>query len=176
MSNTDIATPAPRFCKECDAQLPNNYGVRCDKCTNRSNNSDQTHELALHEDTLRRLATTDGERWQRHAYASQQRAIAERDITDGSDARIENLWRKLWDALDGDVERDTTWDLFMSAIPGLPDYRVKTYAGVVTLKFYFSEVDIESDSFDIEQAICDAISGDLRYGYHDEMEVEYDEE
>lgn len=170
----ESTTSNTRVCVECDAPA-GPIGHKCAKCYDRSDNSDRTHELALVEDTLRHLATTDGERWHRHAYAVQQRAIAEKPVG-ADDHRIEHLWQKLWKALDGDIERDQTWELFMDAIPGIPDYRVKFYGGVVTLKFYFSQVEVESGSFDIEQAICEAISGDLRYGYEDEVEVDYEEE
>ena len=173
--NTNESTDIVRACAECGAEVgPVRH--KCDKCHNRSGNSDPTHELALVEDMLRRGKNSLDEVWNSYAYSYNLLSKAQREITDGGDYRIEGLWQKLWGALDGDIERDQTWDMFMDAIPGLPDYRVKTYGGVVTLKFYFSEVEVESDSFDIEQAICDAISGDLRYGYHDEMEVEYDEE
>ena len=174
MSNESTST-MPN-CKGCGVELTTSYRFSCDKCSNRSDYNDQTHELALAEDTLRRGTQTMDEVWHSYAYSYALRLKAERHITDAGDSRIENLWQKLWDALDGDIERDQTWGMFMDAIPGLPDYRVKTYGGCITLKFYFSEVEVETNSFDIEEAICDAISSDLRYGYHDEMEVEYDEE
>ena len=176
MSNESTST-MPN-CKGCGVELTSSYRFSCDKCSDRSDNSDRTYELALVEDELRRLTTNDGERWQRHAYAVQQRRIAQALITDGSDPRIENLWQKLWDALDGDIERDQTWGMFMDAIPGLPDYRVKTYSGVITLKFYFDAVEVEGslEGSEIEEAICDAIRGDLSYSYADECEVEYDKD
>lgn len=177
MSNTDIATPAPRFCKECDVQLSNSYSIRCDKCHNRSDNNELTHELALAEDTLRRGNHSMDEVWHSFAYSDMLRNKAERTIIDGGDHRIENLWYTLWRAFDGDVEQDETWGLIMDAIPGIPDFRTKTYGGVVTLKFYFSEVEISgSDKWDIERAILDAIESDLKYSYANESEVDYEEE
>jgi len=179
MSNTDITTRDTRHCKDCGAELSNSYSIRCDKCYNRSDNSDQTHELALAEDTLRRGDHAMDEVWHSFAYSYMLRNKAERHITDGGDHRIENLWRKLWDALDGDVERDSTWAMFMDAIPGLPDYRSKTYSGTVTLKFYFTDVQIDGlsdNSWEIEEAILEAIESDLQYRYADDTEVEYEEE
>ena len=173
--NTNESTDIVRTCAECGAEV-GPIGHKCDKCYNRSYNNDETHGLALVEDMLRRGDQSVDETWHNFAYSYDRRMKAEREITDGGDHRIENLWQKLWKALDGDIERNETWDMFMEAIPGLPDYRIKTYGGVVTLKFYFSEVEVESDSFDIEQAICEAIRGDLRYGYEDELEVDYEEE
>ena len=97
------------------------------------------------------------------------------------DGRVEHLWQKLWDALDGDIERDQTWDMFIDAIPGLPDYRSRTYNGTLVLKFHFSDVEIPGgtdNSWDIQQALYDAIT-DLGYattGDEDEWEIEYDED
>jgi hypothetical protein len=177
MSNE--STSNTRTCKDCDVELSNSYSIRCDKCYNRSDNDELTHELALAEDTLRRGNHATDEVWHSFAYSYMLRLKAERHITDGGDHRIENLWRKLWDALDGDVERDQTWEMFIDAIPGLPDYRSRTYNGTVTLKFYFTDVQIDGlsdNSWEIEEAILEAIESDLRYGYHDEMEVDYDED
>ena len=173
----ESTTSNTRVCVECDAPA-GPIGHKCERCYDRSDSSDRTHELALVEDTLRHLATTDGERWHRHAYAVQQRAIAEKVITDGADPRIENLWYTLWRALDGDIERDETWGLFIDAIPGIPDHRTKTYSGTVTLRFYFSEVEVSGDvdKYEIESAILEEIRGDLEYGYEDECEVDYEEE
>jgi hypothetical protein len=132
----------------------------------------------LVEDMLRRGDQSVDETWHNFAYSYDRRMKAEREITDGGDHRIENLWQKLWKALDGDIERNETWDMFMEAIPGLPDYRVKTYSGSITLKFYFDAVEVEGslEGSEIEEAICDAIRGDLSYSYADETEVEYDED
>ena len=100
------------------------------------------------------------------------------DDVPAGDQRIEYLWRKLWDALDGDIEQDETWGIFMDAIPGMPDLRTKTYGGVVTLKFYFAGVEVSGgDNDDIESAILEQIADDLQYGQEDEAaEVDYDEE
>jgi hypothetical protein len=165
-------------CKDCGVEMTERYRFSCDKCRDRSSNNDQTHELALAEDTLRRGTHTLDEVYHNYAYSYNLRNKAEREIVDGSDYRIENLWRKLWDALAGDVERDETWGLFMDAVPGLPDYRVKTYSGTVTLKFYFSDIEVEGGlgGYEIEEAILGQISGDLRYNDADEVEVEYDED
>lgn len=174
MSNESTSTT--RTCKECGLELSDSYSIRCDKCYNRSDNNDETHELALAEDTLRRGPNSLDEVYHNYAYTYLRRHKAEKPVG-ADDHRVAHLWEKLWDALDGDIERDQTWGLFMDTIPGLPDYRVKTYGGVVTLKFYFSEVEISgSDKWDIERAILDAIEGDLRFGYEDEWEVDYEEE
>jgi hypothetical protein len=116
--------------------------------------------------------------WHNFAYTYLRRQQAELPITNASDHRIEGLWDKLWSALDGDLERDHTWGLFMDEIPGLPDLRTKTYSGTVTLRFYFSDVEVSGDvsKYDIESAILDEIRGDLEYGYEDECEVDYDED
>ena len=176
MSNESTSTMP--HCTDCGVQLTSSYRFSCDKCRDRSDNTDWTHELALAEDVLRRGNQSTDEVWNSYAYSYVRRLKAERDIVDGGDSRIENLWQKLWDALDGDIERNETWDMFMDAIPGLPDYRTKTYSGVVTLKFYFSDVEVEGDldSSEIEEAILEQISSDLRYYDADECEVEYDED
>ena len=97
---------------------------------------------------------------------------------DADDSRVYHLWEKLYRALDGDIEQDETWGLIMDAIPGVPDLRVKRYGGVVTLKFYFSDVEVSGSlgRYELEQAILDEIAGDLQYGYEDECEVDYEEE
>ena len=58
------------------------------------------------------------------------------------DHRIDYLWHKLWDALDGDIEQDETWGMFMDAIPGMPDLRKETVSGSITLSFNFSDLEI----------------------------------
>ena len=172
-NNTD------RACVGCGAEV-GPIGHKCAKCYNRSNYNDETHGLALVEDMLRRGDQSVDETWHNFAYSYNLRMEAERVITDGSDYRIEGLWQKLWGALDGDIERDQTWDMFMDAIPGLPDYRVKTYSGTLTLKFHFSGIEIpgDTDSRDIESALYEAMT-DLGYattGDEDDYEVYYDED
>jgi precorrin-3B methylase len=165
-------------CVECDAEQAVSYSRKCERCFDRSDNDQATHELALIEDDLRRWNTSDGERWHRHAYAVERRAEAELPIINGGDPRIAGLWHTLWEALAGDVERDATWGLFMEAIPGLPDHRVRTYSGTVVLRFDFSTIEISGDlsDWEIESAILDQISSDLHYNDADGIDVEYDED
>ena len=178
MSNTDITTRDTRHCKECGVEISNSYSIRCDKCYNRSDNDELTHELALAEDTLRRGDHATDEVWHSFAYSYMLRLKAERHITDGGDHRIENLWRKLWDALDGDIERNETWGMFMDAIPGLPDYRSEKVDGCISLKFYFSDLEIECGLTGSERddAIIEAFLEDNRLNRDtaDETEVEVD--
>jgi hypothetical protein len=177
--NTNESTDIVRACAECGAEVgPVRH--KCDKCYNRSNYNDETHELALAEDLLRRGKHSLDEVYHGYAYSYDRRMKAEREITDGGDYRIEGLWQKLWKALDGDIERHDTWGMFMDAIPGLPDYRIKTYSGTLTLKFHFSGIEIpgDTDSRDIESALYEAMT-DLGYattGDEDDYEVYYDED
>lgn len=164
MSNTDTATQGPNVIHDVDF----------------------AHRVADIEDSIRtdiKNGNIDflGRTVHKYVYVKdtceELRARAYDDVQ-ASDSRIAYIWEKLWDALAGDVEQDTTWELIMDAIPGVPDLRVKTYSGVVTLKFYFSDVKVSGNPgrYGLEQAILDEIEGDLQYGYEDEVEVDYEEE
>jgi hypothetical protein len=166
--STETTSTTTRACVDCGLELSDSYSIRCDRCYDRSDNSDATHELALIEDSLRRWTTNDGDRWNRHAYAVERRAQAELPITDGGDPRIAGLWHTLWNALEGDVERDTTWAMFLDAIPGLPDLRTRTYNGI--------EVEAGLSDWEIESAILDQITSDLHHNDADETEVEFEED
>ena len=178
MSNESTSTMP--HCTDCGVELTERYRFSCDKCRDRSDNTDWTHELALAEDVLRRGNQSIDEVWNSYAYSYVRRLTAERAITDAGDSRIEGLWQKLWDALDGDIERHETWGMFMDALPGLPDYRVKTYSGTLTLKFYFSGIEIpgDTDRRDIESTLYETLTdqGYATTGDEDEYEVEYDED
>lgn len=164
MSNTDTATHSPDAIHDVDF----------------------AHRVADLEDSLRtdiKNGSIDflGRTLHKYVYAQDRveelRARSYDDVQAG-DSRVAHLWDKLWDALDGDIEQDETWGMFMDALPGLPDLRTKRYGGVVTLKFYFSDVQIKGDvgRYELEQAILDEIEGDLAYGYENECEVDYEEE
>jgi hypothetical protein len=165
-------------CTDCGVELTSSYRFSCDKCRDRSDNTDWTHELALAEDVLRRSNQSTDEVWNSYAYSYVRRLKAERDITDAGDSRIENLWQKLWDALDGDIERNETWAMFMDAIDGLPDYRVEKVDGCISLKFYFSDLEIDGSLTGSERddAIIEAFleGNTLDRDTADETEVEVD--
>ena len=176
MSNESTSTMP--HCTDCGVQLTSSYRFSCDKCGNRSDNNDQTLELALAEDTLRRGNQTIDEVWHSYAYSYVRRLKAERTITDAGDSRIEGLWRQVWDALAGDTEREATWELLSDAIDNLPDYRVEKVDGCISLKFYFSDLEIESGltGGERDDAIIEAFLEDntLDQDTADETEVEVD--
>ena len=175
MSNE--STSITRGCIDCGVQA-GPIGHKCDKCYNRLGDNAQTHELAVAENLLRRGAWTVDELWSAYACNWNLRNKAERDITDGGDERIEGLWRQVWDALAGDLERDATWELLSDAIENLPDYRVEKVDGCITLKFYFSDLEIDGSlaGSDRDDAIIEAFlkDNDLDQDNADETEVEVD--
>ena len=75
--------------------------------------------------------------------------------------RVAWIWEKLWEALSGDIERDQTWEMFMDAIPGMPDLRTKTYE----VEFRFDSITITVEAKDEDEAY------DLA---REEFETEYD--
>ena len=174
--NEATTSNTARACVDCGEGVIE-YGSKCQRCYDRANNSTATHELALTEDMVRRWDITDGERWARHAYAVQRRAEAELPITDGSDYRIAGLWTRIWDAFADDAERDGLWQLLVERIAGVPDFRTKRYSGTITLKFHFSDIEVEGDlsEWEAETAILEVLQGDLNHWEADETEVELDE-
>jgi len=183
MSNTD--TSNVNHCKGCAVLLTDeNWGWQifvdeCNRCDKRLPLDDELLEIASVANKLfSGLETVEA---LRHDKATLHVRLQElkRPIEDGGDPRLAHIWSTLWDALDGDVERDETWGLFINAIAGdVPDYRTKTYSGTITLTFYFSDIEVSGDvdKYEIESAILEEIRGDLQYGYEDECEVDYEEE
>ena len=151
MSNTDT-TNTTRHCVDCDAPA-GPIGHKCAKCYDRSDNSDLTHELALVEDMLRRGKHSLDKVYNGYAYSYDRRMKAERDITDGGDHRIEGLWDKLWDALSGDIDQDGTWEIFMDAIPGMPDLRTKMFEVDIPLETITLTVQAKDEDEAIEMAM-----------------------
>lgn len=139
------------------------------------------HTMASIEDRFRdtpRPLTTDS------LYFSVAEARLERDNwrkeasddVPAGDQRIEYLWHKLWDALSGDIEQDETWDMFMGAIPGMPDFRKETVSGSITLTFNFSDLEIRgglNDQGERDDAIIEAYleDNDFDQDYADSTEV-----
>jgi hypothetical protein len=184
MSNE--STSNTRHCDQCAVALTDeNRGYstwldRCDRCHSRPELNGYLLDIAYMANQYYRPSDTVNEL--QHDIAELRVRVQElRKPVSADDNRVEHLWQKLWDALDGDIERDQTWDMFMDAIPGLPDYRSKTYSGTLVLKFYFSDIEIPGgtdNNWDIQQALYDAIT-DLGYattGDEDEWEVQYDED
>jgi hypothetical protein len=183
MSNTDNTNTS--HCDQCAVPLTeSNHGFfawldRCDRCSDRYDVTDELLEIAYMANKLG--INTKSVDSLRHSAANLHVRVQElkRPIEDGGDSRLAHIWKALWDALDGDIERNETWGLFIDAVAGdVPDFRTKRYGGVVTLKFYFSDVEVKGDvdGHELEQAILDEIEGDLAYGYENECEVDYEEE
>ncbi len=148
MSNTDNTNT--RHCPDCEIALSDTYRIRCDRCYNRSDNNELTHEIALAEDILRRGPDNVDEVWHAFAYTYLRRQQSALVITDAGDHRIENLWYTLWRALDGDIEQDETWGMFMDALPGLPDFRTKTFEVEIPLDTITVEVEAKDEDEAIE--------------------------
>jgi hypothetical protein len=176
MSNTDSNTSTTSNCKDCDVELTNSYSLRCDKCYNRSDNSDVTHELALAENTLRRTEHNVDELWHGYAYNYMRRRDLERDVK-ADDSRVEELLKEMYDVMVNNSSAHL-WQNFVDEIEGMPNLNRRTYSGSVTLKYYFDNVEIAGDiaDWEIEDAILDALSGDFSYGDEHEREVEYEED
>jgi len=151
MSNTDNTNT--RHCPDCEIELSDTHRIRCDRCYNRSDNNELTHEIALAEDTLRRGPDNVDEIWHAFAYSYLRRQQLALAITDAGDNRLEGLWRKLWDALDGDIEQDETWGMFIDALPGLPDFRTKTWEVEIPLDTITVEVEAKDEDEAIELAM-----------------------
>ena len=103
------------------------------------------------------------------------REDASKDVP-ANDHRIEHLWHKLWDALDGDIEQDETWGIFMDAIPGLPDFRKETVSGSITLSFNFRDLEIRgglNNQGERNDAIIEAYleDNDFDQDYADDTDV-----
>jgi len=160
MSNTDTATEAPNTnkCKDCELELSNSYSIRCDKCFNRSDNNDGTHEIALVEDTLRRgtFYSLD-ETFYNYARNYLRLERAEANVP-AHDHRIAHIWDELWDALSGDIEQDETWGMFMDAIPGMPDLRIKMFEVEIPLETITLTVQAKDEDEAIELAMEQAES------------------
>lgn len=93
------------------------------------------------------------------------------------DHRVLPLLREMYDTMVNNSSAHL-WSNFVDSITGMPDLSTRKYGGVVTLKFYFTDVEVPGDiaDWEIENAILDSIRGDLCYGYEDEVEVDYEEE
>jgi len=121
---------------------------------------DFAHRVADLEDSLRTDIKNGsmhflGRTLERFVYLKDQveelRARSYDDIQ-ARDSRVAHLWQKLWDALDGDIEQDETWGMFMDAIPGLPDFRTKTWEVEIPLDPITVEVEAKDEDEAIELA------------------------
>jgi hypothetical protein len=186
MSNTDTSTGLTvNHCKGCAVLLTDeNWGWQifvdeCNRCDKRLPLDDELLEIAFVANKLfSGLETVDALRHDKGALHVRLREL-KRPIEDGGDPRLAHIWSTLWDALDGDVERNETWGLFINAIAGdVPDYRTKTYSGTITLTFDFDDLELPGTlaDYEIEEAIINELSGDLRQGYEDGVVVDYDEQ
>lgn len=140
------------------------------------------HTIANIEDSLRRFeelgsapvdtllfsvakVQLERDKWRKESYE---------DVPAG-DHRIKHIWQKLWDALDGDIEKDETWGMFMDAIPGMPEFRKEEVSGSIVLTFNFCDLEIPGglEGSEREQAIIDAYEdeNDFDRGYADGEEV-----
>ena len=99
------------------------------------------HLVNDHEHNAHKLAITLAWTQDEHEYLNKSRQELQRPVK-ADDHRMAHIWQKLWDALDGDIEQDETWGLFMDAIPGVPDFRKETVSGSITLSFNFSDLEI----------------------------------
>jgi hypothetical protein len=183
-SNTCISCGTPEAdpsyvetkCDNCESRLAVGWGYSIEGIHNIAlkENDIRKYDIVSLENLLFRLAQAEiaGEEWRKEARIASQTAI------EADDPRVAGLWRELWEALAGDVERDATWGLFIESIPGLPDLRNRTYSGTVTLRFYFDTIEVESglSDWEVESAILDQISSDLHYNDADSVDVEYDED
>ena len=181
MSNTDNTNTS--HCDQCAVPLTeSNHGFfawrdRCDRCHSRLELDDDLLEIAYVANQF--YKSDDRVIDLQHTTAELRLRVQElKKPVEADDSRAYHLWEKLYRALNGDIEQNETWGLIMDEIPGVPDFRTKRYGGVVTLKFYFSDIEVSGDvdSYEIESAILEEIRGDLQYGYEDECEVDYEEE
>jgi len=176
-------TSNTRHCDQCAVLLTEgNHGFfawrdRCDRCHSRLELDDDLLEIA---DVANQFYKSDDQviNLQHDLAVTRLRVQELKKPVEADDSRAYHLWEKLYRALNGDIEQNETWGLIMDEIPGVPDFRTKRYGGVVTLKFYFSDIEVSGDvdSYEIESAILEEIRGDLQYGYEDECEVDYEEE
>ena len=179
----ESTTSNTSHCDQCAVPLTeSNHGFfawrdRCDRCHSRLELDDDLLEIAY---VANQFYKSDDQviNLQHDLAVTRLRVQELKKPVEADDSRAYHLWEKLYRALNGDIEQDETWDLIMSEIPGVPDFRTKRYGGVVTLKFYFSDIEVSGDvdSYEIESAILEEIRGDLQYGYEDECEVDYEEE
>jgi hypothetical protein len=134
------------------------------------------HLVNDHGHDVYKLASSLFHREDEHDYQRDRAHKLARDVS-ADDDRVKPLLKQMYDVMTN-YSSEHLWVNFMDAIDGIPDFRRKTYGGVVTLKFYFSDLEIDGtlEGYEIEEAIVEAIESDLQYRYADESEVEYDEE
>ena len=173
MSNTDT-TNTTRHCDQCAVLITDeNQGFfqwrdRCNRCHSRPELDDNLIEIAhtanklySSKKTIETLQHTEAELYVRIHKLN-------RVIEDGGDPRLSYIWSTLWDALDGDIERDETWDMFINAIAGdIPDYRTKMFEVDIPLETITITVEAKDEDEAIELAMEEAESdyslGDVIY-------------
>ena len=122
---------------------------------------EKIHELALEENRIRKYNVVTTENLLFYLAQTQIDRDAWRDRSlksvEAGDSRLNDLWRELWDALEGDVDRDGTWSLIVDSVDGAPDLREEEVSGTITLTFSFSDL---------------KIPGGLQYGERDDAIIE----
>lgn len=158
MSNTDNTNTS--HCDQCAVPLTeSNHGFfawrdRCDRCSGRLELDDRLLEIAYIANQF--YSRNDQVMDLQHQLAERRLRIQElkRPIEDGGDPRLAYLWRTLWDALDGDIEQDETWGLFINAVAGdVPDFRTKTWEVEIPLDTITVEVEAKDEDEAIELAM-----------------------
>lgn len=95
------------------------------------------------------------------------------------DSRVEQLLKEMYDTMVNNSSAHL-WQNFVDDIDGMPDLSRRKYGGVVTLKFYFTDIEIAGDiaDWEIQDAILEVLADndDLSYGNENEVEVDYEEE
>lgn len=156
MSNTDNTNTS--HCDQCAVPLTeSNHGFfawrdRCDRCSDRYDVTDELLEIAYMANKLG--VETKSVDSLRHSVANLHVRIQElKKPVEASDSRVAHLWDKLWDALDGDIEQDETWGMFMDALPGLPDLRTRSFEVEIPLETLTITVDAKDEDEAIEMAM-----------------------
>jgi len=179
----EATTSNTRHCDGCAVALtPENHGFfewrdTCNRCHGRTELNGHILDVAyVANQFYKRDEKVDD---LQHDIATLRVRIQElRKDIQADDSRVEHLWSKLWNALDGDIERNETWGLFIDAIDGVPDYRVEKVDGCITLKFFFTELEIDGSltGSTRDDAIIEAFlkDNDFEQDNADETEVEVD--
>jgi hypothetical protein len=134
------------------------------------------HLVNDHGHDVYKLASSLFHREDEHGYQRDRAHKLARDVS-ADDYRVKPLLKDMYDVM-VNYSSEHLWSNFIDAIDGMPDFSRKTYGGVVILKFYFSDIEIDGtlEDYEIQQAILDALDGDLRSQDADESEVDYEEE
>ena len=150
-------------CNGCGSERnDDNWGYRvyqpeCKRCDQRMELDDELLEIAYAEKLLRTDKSKtelwhDVARLQVRSMRFQKEARA--TIESWEDTRMWKLVDQLWESLDGDVDRDDTWGLFVDQL-GMPDKRSKEYEVTVTITVYVDATDEDDAQEKAEEEISD---------------------